>query len=284
MLAFSILATLLCDVIATSSHYNLTQELRSRDTIKGQVPPGGGMTPVVVDVALIPMNILDIDDAKQVVSLPTSLILMWTHPGLAWDSSPEGPYAKLNVLELKTQELWIPKVHILNGASEDRTLDMGSTATVFSNGSVLVSVSPLMKFTCKMDMRVYPFDTQECGLVVFITSTYGAQGRKKKDFIMSSESLIGSFGSNSEWTLENVESEEKEMLAGVSFLVYTLKLRRKTTFYVISFIVPIVLTSYMNTLVFVIPAESGERVSYLVSIFVSNAVFVSFCTDQMPQG
>ena len=35
-----------------------------------------------------------------------------------------------------------------------------------------------------------------------------------------------------------------------------------------------VLTSYMNTLVFLVPLQSGEKVSFLVSIFVSTSVFV----------
>jgi hypothetical protein len=85
-----------------------------------------------------------------------------------------------------------------------------------------------------------------------------------------------------------MESYEQHLPLGnghfLEFVNYDFTLKRKTAFYVYSFIVPVVLTSYMNTLVFLMPADSGERVSYLVSIFVSNAVFVSFCTSQMPQG
>ena len=70
----------------------------------------------------------------------------------------------------------------------------------------------------------------------------------------------------------------------INYLLYTVSVERKTTYYVMFFVVPAVMTSYMNTLVFVMPATCGERISFLVSVFVSEAVFVSFCTNQMPQG
>nr|KAG5699950.1 hypothetical protein BaRGS_018249 [Batillaria attramentaria] len=90
------------------------------------------------------------------------------------------------------------------------------------------------------------------------------------------------FPNGAEWTLESERVEKKMLTPAFPYLEYVWTLKRKTTYFVISFIVPIVLTSYMNTLVFIIPADSGEKISYLVSIFVSNAVFVSFCLDETP--
>ena len=63
----------------------------------------------------------------------------------------------------------------------------------------------------------------------------------------------------------------------------SLKMRRKTTFYTVCLVLPMMLTSFMNTLVFLV-LQSGEKVSFLVSIFVSTSVFVSFFKDVMPRG
>jgi hypothetical protein len=60
----------------------------------------------------------------------------------------------------------------------------------------------------------------------------------------------------------------------------TLTLRRRTTFYTVCLVLPMVLTSYMNSLVFLLPLGAGEKVSFLVTLSVSTSVF-SGCVDDM---
>ncbi|XP_046571058.1 CHRNA7-FAM7A fusion protein-like [Haliotis rubra] len=62
-----------------------------------------------------------------------------------------------------------------------------------------------------------------------------------------------------------------------------LTLERQSLFYVLSIIIPMALTSIMNAFVFIFPADSGEKVSFLISIFVSHAVFLNFVYDIMPR-
>ena len=83
----------------------------------------------------------------------------------------------------------------------------------------------------------------------------------------------------SEWEMIN---HSLEYVNGIPFL--RVKLRRKDTFYTVCLVVPMVLTSCMNTLVFLVPLEAGEKVSFLVSIFISTSVFTSFFTSVMPRG
>ncbi|KAK7115850.1 hypothetical protein V1264_001652 [Littorina saxatilis] len=273
---------LLSYVMATSLYHSLMEDLRSREAGKSKVPPGGGINPLTVDVNFVPLDLLDIDNTKQVISISSSLTLSWTDTSLTWDSSPTGSYANLHAVEVNSDDVWTPRVLIMNGASNDRMVDMGPRATLLSNGTVSLAASPLIQFTCSMDLEVYPFDVQDCKVLLVPISPVPILFRPDRNPVESRESFLGTF--NGEGTIESVEALHKETSLPGMPLEYRLRLKRKMVFYVTSFIVPIVLTSYMNTLVFVIPAESGERVSCLVSIFVSNAVFVSFCTDQMPQG
>jgi hypothetical protein len=46
---------------------------------------------------------------------------------------------------------------------------------------------------------------------------------------------------------------------------------------------PLVLTSYLNVLVFLVPPEHGDKASYLVTVTVSLSVF-SFFNEDMPRG
>ena len=50
----------------SSNYYLLRKDLRSRGTVKEEVPPGDGVKPVSVDVIFVPVDILDIDDVRQV--------------------------------------------------------------------------------------------------------------------------------------------------------------------------------------------------------------------------
>ncbi|XP_046585515.1 neuronal acetylcholine receptor subunit beta-3-like [Haliotis rubra] len=44
-----------------------------------------------------------------------------------------------------------------------------------------------------------------------------------------------------------------------------------------------VLLSILNSFVFLLPADSGEKISFLVSIFVTYAVFLNFVSDLIPK-
>jgi hypothetical protein len=52
--------------MAPSAYYRLKTDLLQREAVKGRVPPGSGLTPVTVAVDVIPLSVLDVDDAKQV--------------------------------------------------------------------------------------------------------------------------------------------------------------------------------------------------------------------------
>nr|KAG5699949.1 hypothetical protein BaRGS_018248 [Batillaria attramentaria] len=164
----------------------------------------------------------------------------------------------------------------------------GDVAYVLIDGTVSVTAVMTLDIISKMDLTAYPFDTQRCRVILFISSTNPVSGKHKEDEYLPGNVSRQLFAVGAEWTFEGQTVEEKELPGlgqyTIVYLEYTWTITRKTTYFVISFIVPIVLTSYMNTVVFVIPVESGERISYLVTIFVSTAVLVSFCTvNVMPQ-
>nr|KAG5711508.1 hypothetical protein BaRGS_025935 [Batillaria attramentaria] len=235
---------------------------------------------------MTPIDVLDVDDVRQVVTSSVILTVSWTDPTLSWNDT-SGQYSNLSSIELAGEEVWKPHVLFVNGASDTRMLDtyMGGTVRVQATGKVSLMSSPVLAFTCKMDLRVYPFDTQQCRMLMYINGIVGIEAVPTEMRSLSLRVVEDELAVSAEWSLEMLQVERRT-LPGTDdvFLEYTWTLKRKTTYFVISFIVPIVMTSYMNVLVFIIPAENGEKISYLVSIFVSNAVFLGFCTNEMPQG
>ncbi|XP_046570423.1 neuronal acetylcholine receptor subunit beta-2-like [Haliotis rubra] len=73
-------------------------------------------------------------------------------------------------------------------------------------------------------------------------------------------------------------------MTGISSITsFEFVLKRKSMFYIVSIIFPMTLLSLLNACVFLLPADSGEMMSYLISIFVFYAVFMNFVNDSIPK-
>ena len=64
---------------------------------------------------------------------------------------------------------------------------------------------------------------------------------------------------------------------------YIFQLERKPQYVIINIILPISFLNLLNALVFVLPAESGERVSYSLTVLLSIAVFMTIVSDIPPR-
>ena len=60
------------------------------------------------------------------------------------------------------------------------------------------------------------------------------------------------------------------------------KFERLRPFYVINLIIPSVALSFCMVLVFLLPTESGERLGYSLTIFLSFTVVLTITSDLMP--
>ena len=60
-------------------------------------------------------------------------------------------------------------------------------------------------------------------------------------------------------------------------------LRRKRTFYILNTIIPVVMLSLLNVLVFILPADCGERMALAVTVLLSFTVYLGIISDNMPK-
>lgn len=68
-----------------------------------------------------------------------------------------------------------------------------------------------------------------------------------------------------------------------NYVTCYVQIRRRSAFYVANLIAPMTLTSLMTILVFWIPAETEEKISFLVSLFTSTSVFLNYVIDMIPR-
>ena len=65
--------------------------------------------------------------------------------------------------------------------------------------------------------------------------------------------------------------------------MFRFTLRRKWLFQVLNMLAPIVCISFLNLTCFLIPSESGEKITLCISIFLSLAVFLTVTTSTLPE-
>ena len=99
--------------------------------------------------------------------------------------------------------------------------------------------------------------------------------------------FFDSFAENGIWDLEHVHVERV-----VHFwnccpepypeIHYTLLLRRRPIFYVVNIILPCIFISALSLLVFILPAECGEKVSLSITNLLALVVFQQLIAETMP--
>ena len=109
--------------------------------------------------------------------------------------------------------------------------------------------------TCNIKPQYFPFDIQQCALVIFGATTmvpgyenFSAVGLNTKEYLNSSEWTL------LETTPSNVDKPFKQMH-------FTFKFKRTSDFYVVTMIVPLIALSILGLLMFPLPADSGEKIS-----------------------
>ena len=97
------------------------------------------------------------------------------------------------------------------------------------------------------------------------------------------------FRPNGEWevvktevtksTITETRNGVTETFDQLDFWIY---MRRRDQFYNTNVMLPIILSSFLVTLVFVVPVESGEKLSYILTIVLTIAVFLTIIGDTLP--
>ncbi|XP_059159000.1 neuronal acetylcholine receptor subunit alpha-6-like [Physella acuta] len=59
-------------------------------------------------------------------------------------------------------------------------------------------------------------------------------------------------------------------------------LKRRPTFLLINIILPVVFLSFLNLLVFIIPVESGDKISYGITVLLALSVYMSIVSSLLP--
>lgn len=138
--------------------------------------------------------------------------------------------------------------------------------------------------SCLLNLEAFPWDHQLCYLRIGSWSFT----MDRVDIFNASSSIILDeyYTQNGEWALVSYHVRKGFKFPNstnpFACLVYTLELQRKAVYYVINFILPTGFVMLCTVMMFLVPPESGEKVSLSVTLLLSSTVLMMAIEDFLP--
>ncbi|WAQ99174.1 ACHA7-like protein, partial [Mya arenaria] len=92
---------------------------------------------------------------------------------------------------------------------------------------------------------------------------------------------IDEFERSSSWDVTEVSWETDADAYGPN-VIFSITMKRKPLFIIQTIVFPIIACALLNTCVFVLPVESGERSGFAVTMFLALAVFLTIVSTTLP--
>ena len=147
---------------------------------------------------------------------------------------------------------------------------------MFAHGVVMMEFGHLMQTKCDIDITFYPFDSQRCKLNVMPV------GLRYDHVNLSTYIDIPFYSENNAWISKSTTSKIA-YLGPHPYVKYTVNLERRYAFYILNLFSPILIMVFLNSMVFVLPADSGERVGYAITCLLSLSVYLTYASDNLPR-
>ena len=156
-----------------------------------------------------------------------------------------------------------------------------SNVVVSNNGEVNWLPPAIYKSACKIEVRDFPFDQQNCTLQ-FRSWTYD---HTEIDLILLSDfASRDDFKPSGEWDIVSLPGRKNEDPDDIRYLdiTYDFVIKRKPLFYTINLIIPCILITSLAILVFYLPSDCGEKMTLCISVLLALTVFLLLISKIVP--
>lgn len=153
-----------------------------------------------------------------------------------------------------------------------------------SDGKIFWSPSGVYRVSCESDITYYPLDRQTCFIKI---STWGYTKSEITLFMDENTPVDTTFYSeNGEWDfLSSAGHTPSSRVRGgtwYSTLSFSITLRRKPVYHALNTLFPVILMTFLIPMVYKLPTESGEKMSYSLTVLLAYAVYLSLISDNIP--
>ncbi|XP_074891290.1 5-hydroxytryptamine receptor 3A-like [Buteo buteo] len=250
---------------------------------KGTRPVRDWRTTTNVAIDLMVYAILSVDEKNQVLTTYIWYRQHWTDEFLRWDPAH---FDNLTQISLPAESIWVPDILI------NEFVDVGKSPHVpyvyVGHHGEVQNLKPIQVMTaCSLDIYNFPFDVQNCSL------TFTSWLHHIRDINLSlwrQPELVkfdrSVFMNQGEWELLYVLSRFQEFSVKSSDSYAEMKfyvvIRRRPLFYTVSLLLPSIFLMVMDIVGFYLPPNSGERVSFKITLLLGYSVFLIIVSDTLP--
>ena len=227
------------------------------------------------------ISINSFNEVQEKLSFTAWMNVFWTDELLSWDKRQ---YGHVDIIWPPENRVWKPNIAVKNTVDELRHLAANNNVlSVRSSGLTMWSPGSAFNTHCEVDTSNYPFDKQLCQVEIII---WGHELRYVDLYPASDHVGLNMYKENGEWiityssvyrVLQNPDKGERPVI------IVSIHLKRRSTYIVISVIFPSFVLSLLGVFVFAIPLDSGEKISFSVTILLAFGVMMTFIMDTMPK-
>ncbi|XP_006181801.1 5-hydroxytryptamine receptor 3A isoform X1 [Camelus ferus] len=253
------------------------------DYKKGVRPVRDWRKPTTVSIDVIVYAILNVDEKNQVLTTYIWYRQFWADEFLQWN--PED-FDNITKLSIPTDSIWVPDILI------NEFVDVGKSPYIpyvyVRHDGEVQNYKPLQVVTaCSLDIYNFPFDVQNCSLT-FTSWLHTIQDinislLRLPETVKSDRSV---FMNQGEWELLGVLTQFQEFSIESSHHYAEMKfyvvIRRRPLFYAVSLLLPSIFLMVMDIVGFYLPPDSGERVSFKITLLLGYSVFLIIVSDTLP--
>jgi len=179
---------------------------------------------------------------------------------------------------LSQADIWKPDITLKNGFTKLSELGTDFVRVkVMSMGLVTWLPFEVFNSKCSINIRYFPFDVQSCDFVFVVWSS---ESTDVNVTLGSKGMLLEDIDESGEWKILSTSSQEDR--EGIEAKVtFSLEIERNSRYYLFNIIIPVILLGLLNVFTFVIPADSGEKMGYAMTVFLSFAVFLTIVSAEL---
>ena len=242
------------------------------------IRPGlDGVHPLSINLTFNLVVLSEFNEVKSSISTVGFMNVEWIDERVKW--SP-GEFSDISSIYVDAKNVWVPTLAISNPA--DRIYHFSEflgTIKYSSTGEALWKAGSVTKTICNFEILTYPFDEHTCDINVI------AWGVESSEIILRTPRYVINlkyYNDSAEWELMKTYSKAETLLEW-SMASFGFTFRRKPTFLIVNVLVPIIFLSHLNPVVFLIPHESGERVTFSITVLLSYTVFLNVIGNNIPK-
>ena len=224
------------------------------------------------------------DAVKGQIDISGSISLEWTDEASLLMAATDGTrfkYFTNDIIIIDYDKAWTPSLVLLNAV--DTVKNVGDTTYKLrfsmSNGTVTWRPRVLLRASCQPDVTYYPFDRQNCSF------TYTAWGYTSNEIdlkVIRNEWDTSNYEPNGVWDIISTSSSIYRS-SGSTYAKFSIIIERQPLYFTFNIALPILLLGLLNGFVFLLPAESGERVGFCITCFLSFVILLQTTMDYLPE-